>query len=110
MAVFNQSILYSAAVSEGAWVDCSTFQVPFTIIVHGFAADGCDQVQIVTSNLLVQPPLAPPVAGDGTIIEGWPTINADGAYMIASPRHWIRVRKSQASSTPVVTVADLFAR
>ena len=109
MAICNQSILYSAAVSEGTWVDCSTFRVPFTIIVHGFAADGNDQAQIVTSNLLVQPPLAPPAAGDGTIVEGWPTISADGVYSITSPRHWIRVRKSQASSTLVVTDADLFA-
>ena len=110
MAIYNQSILCSTAVSEGSWVDCSTFRVPFTIVVHGFAADGHDQVQVVTSNLVAKPPLAPPVAGDGTVIEGWPTICADGVYTVISPRHWVRVRKSQASSTPVSTVADVFAQ
>ena len=103
------TILSSTSVSEGKWYDCSTYSLPFTILVHGFARDGSDQVEIVTSNLSTQPALAPPASGDGTIIQGWPTINQDGAYAVTTPYHWVRARKSSASTTPALTKADLFS-
>ena len=109
VSIFNKEILSSTTISEGSWLDISTYSAPISIVVYGFAADGGDQVQIVTSNLTTTPALLPPVPGDGTIIQGWPTINQDGIYSIPCPYHWLRVRKSSASNTPALTKADCFS-
>ncbi len=101
----NTTILDSAGVTEGQWIDVGRFILPFSIVVHGFNEG--DAVQIFVSNQASIPALKPPAPGDGSVAYGAQSITTDTVVPVNHAIRWIRCRKSNAANTPAITVAML---
>lgn len=102
MPGMNQEILSSAAISEGAWVQTSGLESPFSVSLFGFAAG--DVAQIYVSDLYDKPAAVAPVDGDGTFKFG-DDYTSDVKVLVEPTPRWLRVRKPAAGGAPATTKA-----
>ena len=104
MAAYENKVLLAtagAATSNGAWVDASQFEIPWSIHFAGTGAG--DTCEIRVSNAIVQPADASHEALLGTAVA-----TDQQTRQVAETYRWVKVRKTAATiATTVIMQAHL---